>query len=135
MNRAIELHDSTLAALTVDGADVLVSFRPAYVHTSEGRPGVDRGAGWAQDIDLRISGAAIFGIPVAQPVKILGGRIWIDGELEGGGMVPLPLPASYHFELVLVLESDGAVAASGGSPQAVMVGEPRYLEDFPGPSA
>jgi hypothetical protein len=83
---------------------------------------------------LRISEAAIFGIAVAQPVKILDGRIWIDGELEGG-MVPLPLPASYNFELVLVLESDSAVAASGGSPQAVMVGDPRYLEEFPGPSA
>jgi hypothetical protein len=46
MNTNIELHDSVVANIaTLEGA-AIVSFQPAYLHKSEGRPGFDAGSGW-----------------------------------------------------------------------------------------
>lgn len=39
-NRAIEIHDSTLASLTIQSGHVVLSFFAAYVHQAEGRPSV-----------------------------------------------------------------------------------------------
>ncbi len=54
MNSAIEIHDSTLQRIDIHG-DALAVTVDAYIHRSPGRPGVDRGTGWSQLVQLRFA--------------------------------------------------------------------------------
>ena len=40
MNSLIELHDSNVAKIESRDGKVIVHFLPAYLHKSEGRPGI-----------------------------------------------------------------------------------------------
>jgi hypothetical protein len=42
-NRAIEFHDSTFDSLERDGANVTLRFSEAYIHESNGEPGIAAG--------------------------------------------------------------------------------------------
>jgi hypothetical protein len=59
MNACFEFHDSVLASIKEEGARCILEFRPAYVHRSEGSPGVDAGDGFWQDLQIVIGGAKI----------------------------------------------------------------------------
>lgn len=52
-NRLIELHDSDVLDVTLDGDDVVIAMS-AYVHESEGRPGIDAGTGWTQPVRVTV---------------------------------------------------------------------------------
>jgi hypothetical protein len=45
MNSLIEFHDSTLGEVWSSEKTVVVALRPAYIHQSTGRPGIDSGIG------------------------------------------------------------------------------------------
>jgi hypothetical protein len=69
VNSIVEIHDSELAGTTLIGRDLALRLEPAYVHRSAGRPGIDRGSGWLQDIDLVISEANVESLPAELPAK------------------------------------------------------------------
>jgi hypothetical protein len=48
LSRAIEIHDSTLDGLSVERRVAVLRFAHAYIHQSEGTPGVAPGTGWSQ---------------------------------------------------------------------------------------
>jgi hypothetical protein len=58
-NRAIEIHDSTLDAISARDGTVVLHFPCVYIHESIRTPGVDEGSGWVQEAILRISNAAV----------------------------------------------------------------------------
>src|SRR5262245_59103732 len=80
MNSEVEIHDSTLASITPDGHDLVLCLAPAYVHRSAGRPGIDQGSGWLQDIDLVISEAVVESLPSEFPVDLSDGSFSV-GEV------------------------------------------------------
>jgi hypothetical protein len=90
MNSEVEIHDSTLASITPDGRDLVLCLAPAYVHRSAGRPGIDQGSGWLQDIDLVISEAVVESSPSGFPVNLSDGS-FSDGEVRWDNSIPLPL--------------------------------------------
>jgi len=57
--RTIELHDSVIATIVLDGGTTLITFSHAYIHQSDGVPGVDPGSGWSQRAELRINRSSI----------------------------------------------------------------------------
>ena len=57
MNQSIELHDSVLGEIGFAEGDAKLSFVHAYIHRSEGRPGIDPGTGWSQKAELIIEEA------------------------------------------------------------------------------
>jgi len=57
---SIELHDSRLASVVVEGGVATVRLRPAYVHRD--------GEGWSQDADLIIGEAKLDGGPIYRAV-------------------------------------------------------------------
>jgi hypothetical protein len=131
MNSAIEIHDSNLAGVEAVGRDAIFHLGAAYVHRSEGRPGIDPGSGWLQDVDLVVSGAVIESLPG----ELLGALA--DGVLSAGGttwdnLIPLPLAVSGTVLLSMTTSGGERVLVHGSSAEVVPRGEPRFIEPFPG---
>ena len=89
LNREIELHDSTLSKVETNQTNVTLSFDRAYVHCSEGTPGIDIGTGWSQKIDLILRQVATVKVPDDLPNDISDGYIIINGN-KLDNMIPLP---------------------------------------------
>lgn len=57
-NSIIELHDSRMTRIRSEGSAVVLELN-AYIHVSDGIPGVDAGTGWRQPIRMTIEGAVV----------------------------------------------------------------------------
>ena len=132
MNSAVELHDSTLAGIEPFGPDVVVlRFAPAYVHRSEGEPGVDPGSGWIRDIDLVIIGAAVESRPAELPCGLADGALAL-GETCWDNVIPMPLAFSGAVSLSAITCGGELLVVRGSGVTVVPRGEPRHVERFPG---
>ena len=131
MNRQIELHDSTLESIVRMGPDLLLRLRPAYVHRSEGRPGIDPGSGWLQDIDLILREGVAEALPSEFPFDLESGS-FEAGEDRWENSIPLPLSTSATARLAAVTTRGARLEVRGAGASAVRRGEPRYVEEFRG---
>jgi len=75
MNKSIEFHDSTLSKITQVNTTIILHFDKAYIHQSEGIPGIDKGTGWIQAIDIQLSQANINILPEELPTTLNNGYI------------------------------------------------------------
>jgi hypothetical protein len=130
VNSGVELHDSTFEGLDVFGGVSLLAFRPAYLHKSVGRPGIDSGTGWVVDLDLRVMDAFLSTMPPPLPADIRGGRLEIGGKRHDNVIV-LPFPAETALVWMLELDS-GDLAIRGSSLILDLRSEPKYVEAFTG---
>ena len=129
VNSIIELHDSTVAEFaTLDGA-VIVHFLPAYLHKSEGRPGVDSGTGWVQEARLIFADASASGISPELPCDAIDGEL-VVGEERHDNEIPVPLEVTAPAQLRLIFDSIHTVTVKGRGVRLELLGEPRYVEDF-----
>jgi hypothetical protein len=80
-NRAIEFHDSTFDSLERDGANVTLRFSEAYIHESNGEPGMAAGSGWVQEVRIHIGGASLSGEIPELPCDLWDGNIRLGGDL------------------------------------------------------
>lgn len=131
MNSVVEIHDSTLAGITPDGRNLVLRLEPGYVHRSEGRPGIDQGSGWLQDIDLIVSEAVAESLPVQLPSVLSDGAFSI-GEVRWDNTIPLPLTASGLIRLTVVTDRGELLIIRGTAASIVVRGELRYVEEYPG---
>jgi hypothetical protein len=131
VNRRIEVHDTTLAGISYQGRDLRVHLAPAYVHASEGRPGLDPGSGWLQDVDLIVSEAVVESSPSRLPAWLSDGT-FSAGEIVLENEVPFPLAVPGPVRLRFVTGHGESLAVAGAGASALPRGEPRYLEEFPG---
>jgi hypothetical protein len=93
MNRCIEFHDSDVSNID-KSLDVLrMSFDPAYIHASLGRPGIDDGEGHVQSAELMFRGVVCGDIPSDCAGTLSDGTVWINGVPELNG-----LPVPFHGE-------------------------------------
>ena len=131
-NRAIEFHDSTFDGLERDGANLTLRVSAAYIHESEGEPGLDAGIGWVQEVRLHFRNASTRGSMSELPCYLWDGQISLaDESLQ---MIPVPLEYSGTVELKLVEngEVDGQVEVTGTHVRVELSGERRRMEKFPG---
>jgi hypothetical protein len=131
MNSVLEIHDSALAGVERNGRDMVLRLAPGYLHRSEGRPGIDPGSGWLQDIDLVIRGAIIASLPSGLPCVLSDGALSVNGE-DWDNAIPLPLEVSGAVSLSLTTSSGESLVVRGSGAEVVPRGEPRYIEPFPG---
>ena len=129
MNTVIELHDSTVAEISSRAGTVIVRFVPAYLHKSEGRPGLDCGTGWIQDAQLRFGDALVTRACPDLPCDVT------DGELAFGlerrdNEIPVPLEVTAPTELSLKFGSKHTVTVKGRSVRLELLGEAKYVEEF-----
>ncbi len=128
---AIEIYDSTLASVVDDGRNVVVALKPAYIHRSTGTPGVDPGGGWAQDAILRVENGTIDGSLPPMPCDLWEGSLQV-GNQKIENIIPLPLDYQGAVTLVLVAQDESRFVIRGSAVFAILVGEPKFIEEFPG---
>lgn len=130
-NRAIEIHDSMLAALTVQSGHVVLSFSAAYIHETEGRPGVDAGTGWKQHAVIHVRGEITSGSLNKLPCGLTDGYLDLDGQ-EFDNEIPIPLSFTGDVELSLTSEFGETVKIRGNHIALGLLHEPESVEKFPG---
>ncbi len=135
MNQLIELHDSEVAAVTVENGSVRVLFSHAYIHRSEGEPGKDPGTGWSQKAELLIHNPADNVLSAAFPWMIIDGEIEIDGTVLDN-TIPIPFVVEGIFKMKLdVLDGEENflnIEISGIGARLELMGEASFVEDFTG---
>lgn len=129
MNRLIEIHDSTLGAVVAHGTDVEVHFSPAYVHASEGKPGVDRGTGWTQHAVLHMRNGRIEQSPSDVPLTLMDGDLIVGGDRHDN-TIPIPFDTMKRVQLLANGPNDQVVRVSGDGAELKMIGSPKYVEEF-----
>ena len=129
LNHAIDFHDSTLVGVTISGDEVTLSFRPAYVHKSAGRPGWDPGSGWWQDAFVVMTGAAVNGTVPTLPCELDDGTL-DDGQESWEDLVPLPMQrhGSIRLHLIPFVGEPLDISATGVSVS--LVGEGKFEQDI-----
>ena len=128
-NCAIEFHDSTFNGVEREGTDLSLRFSAAYIHQSEGKPGVDAGSGWVQELRLHISAASLSGEILDLPCDLCDGSISL-GDERFNNCVPIPL--DYRGRIEVHLEQEGKLTVVGTGLQVELLGQPKYVEEFPG---
>ena len=133
MNRIVELHDSELEAIVTRGSDTTLVFKHAYVHQSEGKPGIDAGTGWSHRASLFISMSSM--IPhIRFPFEISDGYLTIDGIMHSN-ILPIPLKSISAIELFIRgIDADGFHEFSiAGNGARLEIEEPgKFVEESPG---
>lgn len=130
-NREIEIHDSELASVEVSDGDIILKLSPAYIHMSDGRPGIDAGTGWIQNAVIRVRGTAVAGSMSELPCDLWDGYLKVNGE-HSDNLIPIPLAATGDIELHFTSRAGESVQVRGNRITLELLGEPKYIEDFPG---
>lgn len=128
VNKSIELHDSRLDAIITVGGETIVSLSPAYVHSSEGRPGIDAGSGWLQSATLALGEGTLRVMPAHLPVAVAGGFIRIGSEPRDN-MIPIGIFEG-PVEISMVLVTGETLRIRGQGIRIELHGEPSFVEDF-----
>jgi len=134
VNQAIELHDSVLGAIFLADGGATLTFVHAYLHRSEGRPGIDPGTGWSQKAELIIDQATTINLPQSWPCTIADGVLELNGVAHAN-VIPLPLEGEKARLQLDVIEPDGTfkvLEIKGSNLSWRLIGEAEYLEDFSG---
>jgi hypothetical protein len=132
-NRDIEIHDSKLDRITLEGGVAVLHFPQVYIHSSAGRPGIEAGSGWTQEAVIRIGNAHIDG-NFSQESRDGGSHHLSDGSLGINGSVSenlIPIPLDVEGDIELTLECWGDVVhVHGNSARLELIGKAEYIEEF-----
>ena len=131
LNREIELHDSTLSDVEINQTNATLTFDRAYVHCSEGTPGLDSGTGWSQQINLILRQVATAKIPDDLPNDISDGYIIVNGN-KLVNMIPLPFKVSGKIELMLITQYGKELKIDAELAYTEEIDQPIFIENFPG---
>ena len=130
-NRVIEIHDSGLESLSIDSDQVVLDFWAAYIHQSDGRPAIDPGTGWVQRAIVRIYGRIESGALKELPCDLSDGFLMINDE-KFKNVIPVPLDCQGNIRLNLISEFAEEINIQGRHVKLELIGEPTYVEKFPG---
>jgi hypothetical protein len=115
--------------VVAEGRSVSVQLRPAYIHASDGEPGIDPGTGSLQDADLIIAGAALPLGCSGTPTRIVEGSV-LCGGADFGNCLALPLRLEQRVRLSLVLADGSSFTIEGDGIAVETHGQPTFLENF-----
>ena len=129
MNRAFELHDSSIKLVIPDGVNTTIELEPAYLHESEGIPGSDPGEGYLQNIHIQLSDSHIHSAVLDLPARINEGSILLSGK-RCDNIVNLPLIHVGNIEIDIRTEKGEHLNVTAKRVVAVLIGERQHLEKF-----
>src|ERR1700679_93737 len=113
MNAAIELHDSKCLMVETNNEGRGFVLLDAYVHRSDGEPGVASGEGGFQRIRFRFDGVSVDGEVGDLPAYIYEGSLVI-GESVQENMVQFPMKSSDAVRLSMMISEDARVIVVAG---------------------
>ncbi len=126
MKRAIEIHDSVLDSMSMEGDEAVLSFSHVYIHETEGRPGFGDRTGWSQAAKLHISNGVIDRVFSSWPRDLRDGYLKM-AEVLSDNMIPIPLDQTGSIELRL--ESwDEVVSVRGTRIRLELIGAATFVE-------
>ena len=134
MNSAIELHDSECMAVQTDIQGRGFVLLDAYVHRSDGEPGVARGEGGVQRIRLKVDAMTVNGDVGNLPADIYEGSLTV-GKSSQNNIVPFPASYSEPVLLRLMIGDDARIITISGVALSIeSEGDFKFVEqvDFSG---
>lgn len=130
MNAALEFHDSEVSLVEGVSGTLRLLFSVAYIHRSEGRPGVDSGSGYIQPAEIIFYGASWEGLSSACKGVLSDGSVTLGSESLS--LIPLPFTASGPLSAKLVFASGPILLVSATSAACSCSGDPKFVETYPG---
>ena len=128
MNVALEFHDSEVRAVRSKDESLLIVFSAAYVHHSEGVPGVDAGSGYVQALEMLLQQATWSGSLGSCLGRLSDGHISVGGQRLS--LVPLPYESGEPIKVELVFQNGESLNATAARVHIGFTGEPRFVESF-----
>ena len=125
---AIELHDSEVTGVRPVGEGIAIDLS-AYVHRTEGEPGVDLGTVWKQPACITLRIGRHFDILPATLDPIYDGII-VAGTRTFSNMVPCPFVSEGDAAIDFTLSSGDRIRFDGNGLTLTFTGEAEYLYDF-----
>ena len=130
LNRAMELHDTTVAGIVTLGSQIIVLL-VASIHASKKIPAQDAGGGWKQAAVLAFSDALIEGDVPELPSGIWTGILILDSK-EERNLIPIPFRYTGKITLRLHLDAPAELQITANRGELTLIGEAVYVEEFPG---
>lgn len=107
----------------------IITLKPAMIHKSQGRAGIDPGTCWVQEARIELIGAQLTGESPLLPIAISDGTLIANGR-SYENCLPIPFTDDGVIQVELVLEDSLIVHAQAKGLRSTLVGEPIFLEYF-----
>jgi hypothetical protein len=130
MTSALELHDSTLASLTVTAGEAIIELAPGYVHQWEKQGHEWLGTGWSKPIRIRVDSARVTSPVPTLPADVSEGSLTM-GDVMYSNLVPLPFHAQGQVRLHLLLVNSASLQVVGAAISVDATGDGEFVEDLP----
>jgi len=130
ITEALELHDSSLGALSVSGEDTILQLEQAYVHRWEREGGRWSGKGWIKPVRIRVMAASPPSRIPTLPAEISEGTLTVGGAVHSN-LIPLPFEANGETRLRLLLVDSQSIDIQGTGVTIDVIGHGQPVEDLP----
>jgi hypothetical protein len=127
MNAALEFHDSKVQQICSVDDTLRIIFSAAYIHRSQGRPGIDAGIGYTQRVEIVFSGASWSETISECRGAISDGELSINGEVHSLISVPLFALGAISANFIFVSGVHFTVRASAVTCSCL--GDPQFVEN------
>jgi hypothetical protein len=129
MNRAIEIHDSSLSGITKTEGKIVIHLNEACVHESSGVPSIDSGMVYIQSIDLELTNPIIDNDIIQFPTTLSDGYLLFDGERKDN-VVPLPISKTGEIELTFITHHNEKFHVKSDRITSSYNNEAKYIENY-----
>jgi hypothetical protein len=131
LKSALEFHDSDVVELRKSDAALHMIFEPAYVHRSEGRPGVDSGSGFLQPAEIIFTEAQYTEKDGPCTGSISEGLISISGK-RFDSVFPLPFNAAGKVSAEFTFESGAVLSITATAVSSASTGPAQLVDGYDG---
>ena len=130
MRASLEFHDSEIGSVSADGTSLVLRFSKAYVHRSQGEPGVASGEGYLQAAELVFSDATWSGQFPDNSDSIHDGSILIDGEALL--LLPQPFECNSRAQAQFTFTSGRTLLVHANGVRCSLTGDAHWIESYEG---
>ena len=131
MKAALEFHDSDVTELRPAASTLHLIFEPAYVHRSNGRPGVDAGSGFLQPAEIVFTDAQFTEKDGPCKGAISEGMISVSGK-KFDSVLPLPFEASGKVSAEFTFESGAVLSVTATGVSCASTGPAELVDGYDG---
>jgi hypothetical protein len=129
MKSAIEFQGSEVVELKVEEGALHVVLEPAYVHRSQGRPGVDSGSGFLQSAEIVFADAKYVEKEGPGSGSITEGFVTVAGK-RYSDMMPLPITATGVVTAEFTFESGSVLSVTAAGINCFSKGPASFVEEY-----
>ena len=128
MNLSVEFHDSELAEATVLPQALRLLLRPAMLHSSPGRAGIDSGSVYSAAVELLLAQPTVLTGAIGSLGKLSDGALELDGEAHT--VVPLPFNFAGPIRVWFELATGEQIEINATALQLNVLDQGAHLDEF-----